>query len=391
MDQVRQIGCKRPFVDIELSQERRDDLAWVFICCEQSPEPRSNSVQAVIGRIIGVQDHEFTLELLVDDVFRDPQGVEMQHIDLEPLPSAPVAADARTYRLHGLNVRTQHQLSAPTVLAEPDVDVIDLAPRRPTLAMPRGTIVAGSPNFFAAASDADGHTIRYFEWCDFRWDPSRKQLFCQPHASMIEGYDSVLLESSVLAWVLWLMGHKTLHASAIEYEGAAVAIGGTSNAGKSSIAALAALGGASVVSDDLVRVETAPSAVCYRGSSELRIRDAVRHLAERSPMPRRATPDGRIGLQAPPIAAETMPLACIVLPVLADTVEVRELTGSQALTGLIPLARLLWAPGPAQRRHFADMAEVAKVVRVLSVRAPWRHFISSQDDEAVLSVLGAWR
>lgn len=298
-----------------------------------------------------------------------------------------MATDLRTYRLHGLCITTTHELPAPSVQADADVLVVDRAPMSGTYETPPGQVIAEHPDFYQATTSEHEHTLRYFGWCDFRLDAALETLTCEPHDAMPPGYDDILLEGSVLAWALGLRDAPTIHASGVWMDGRAIAIAGPSNSGKSSVAALACAGGGRVITDDVLRVSRHERPRCYRGTSEFRIRESVQHLADLPGLSKRLIADGRVGAKAVGANEDELPLAAIIFPVEAPEVAVNRLGQSQAAPALVGLARLLWAPGERQRRHFADMAHLARSVPIVRLHAPWRSIIRSADYTTATEIL----
>ncbi len=104
----------------------------------------------------------------------------------------------------------------------------------------------------------------------------------------------ILLGGTVSAMLLGLRGSTVLHASAVSVDGTVMAFAGHSGQGKSTVAALMCLGGAELVTDDLLAIETGPVVRCRGGATELRLRDPAAHLADvEADGRRRATADGR--------------------------------------------------------------------------------------------------
>src|SRR5436853_4348417 len=93
--------------------------------------------------------------------------------------------------------------------------------------------------------------------------PDAVQVVVNETASLIEvswpktftaEYAATYLMNVVMAFVMRVRGHETLHASAALIDDAAVAFVGTSGAGKSTIAAALALRGFRVISEDVVAI-----------------------------------------------------------------------------------------------------------------------------------------
>ncbi len=293
---------------------------------------------------------------------------------------------ARIYRLHGLSISTIRELPAPSVQSRADVQVHEASPRPPTRAQPSGTLVAGRDDFYAATSGPTGHLLRFYGWCDFHLDPEMVSLTCLPHVGSPDGYEDVLLGGSVMAWLLALRGFPTLHASAVSLEGGVVAIGGPSNAGKSSIAVMATSRSGLLVTDDVLRIDP-DRRLAFRGTTQVRVRSEVAHLAGLPGLHVQETPDGRFGVTPSAVSEETAPLRAIVLPTEAEATTVTTLSTLDALTRLIGLARLVWRSEHLHRQHLESMAVLARHTAIVEVAAPWREIIQRADCQRVEDLL----
>lgn len=183
----------------------------------------------------------------------------------------------------------------------------------------------------------------------------------------------VLSAGTVLAALCMLDGFLTIHASAVEHDGTAVAFVGGSGAGKSTIAALACVGGALLVTDDVLRVEQREEAmVCHSGATHLRLRPGSRVLPAGVPIEATST-DQRVIWAPPHSAAESLPLAAIHLPRLDRTVSKIERTPLDAHAAAL---ELLGEPRVFGWKHstasglFDQLMELALSVPVSVLRIP---------------------
>jgi serine kinase of HPr protein (carbohydrate metabolism regulator) len=171
-------------------------------------------------------------------------------------------------------------------------------------------------------------------------------------------------------------GCPVLHASAVELEGRTLAIAGQAGAGKSTLAALLCSAGASLVTDDTLRVDPdAPDPICYRGTRSLRLRDPAAQLAEQIEGQVRTTADARTAVVPAPAGEPRLPLAAIVLPVPdreTDELRIDRLGDRQALLALLGCQRVVgWRAEEPIRAQFAASAALAAGVPVLRVTVPW--------------------
>lgn len=207
------------------------------------------------------------------------------------------------------------------------------------------------------------------------FDREARTITLHPDPRAEAGVPELLLAGSGMAHALAADGHGSLHASAVETGGRAIAFIGPSGRGKTTLAALLCGAGARSVSDDVLRCdfrEDAPE--CFRGGSSLRLRPQAADLAG-DLEGAAATADGRTSAFAAPSALERMPLAALVVPIPsreADEVEVRRLRGLEAATELLRSPRLLgWIDPDLQTRHLDLCQRLAASVPVVEATVPW--------------------
>jgi energy-coupling factor transporter ATP-binding protein EcfA2 len=198
-----------------------------------------------------------------------------------------------------------------------------------------------------------------------------------PHPGVEEALVPMMVAGMSTAFALTLQGCLVLHASAIEADGRALALCAPSGCGKSTLAALAAAAGRPLVADDLLRVgfdDACPSV--YRGASEIRLRAGAAALVDRWPERNRVTFDGRTAVAPPRTAADELPLAAVVLPLLdpaRDEVTVERLRASEAFGALLACPRLLgWRYRPVITRQFDQLTALATRVPIVVAWVPWR-------------------
>jgi hypothetical protein len=185
----------------------------------------------------------------------------------------------------------------------------------------------------------------------------------------------LLLEGSVMAHALAADGRACLHASAVEVDGRAIAFAAPSGRGKSTLAGLLCLGGAKVISDDLLRCELAGDGIaCFRGSNRVRLRPQAATIAAGLGEPA-ATADGRLAASAPATDLDRVPLATVVVPAPSREVArlaVSRLRGRDAAGALLRSMRLIGWRDPALAGLNLDLCEaVASRAPVLRAEIPW--------------------
>ncbi|MGH7569375.1 MAG: hypothetical protein ACREL9_10485, partial [Gemmatimonadales bacterium] len=185
---------------------------------------------------------------------------------------------AATYRLHGLRVRSEIPLPTPAAgpagAPPPDLDVgWGDGPMRP--APPAGDVLARfAPRDgcgYTHVATESGYTLHYAGTCEFRLDPARRVARAHLAPGVAPELASILLTGNVLAVVLALEGACVLHASAVAVNGGALALVGGVGMGKSTLAALLCAAGATLVTDDLLRVAL-DRVRAFPGPPELRLR-----------------------------------------------------------------------------------------------------------------------
>jgi hypothetical protein len=142
----------------------------------------------------------------------------------------------------------------------------------------------------------------------------------------------------VSAFVLAHRGHTVLHASAVAGD-AALAFVGQSRRGKSTLAALLCLNGASLITDDVLVVDPGPPAPCVGGASEVRLRAGAASLARAQlDLVARTTADDRVAF-APTVALiSPLALGAIAIPSpsrTATAVETKLISPSAALFAML--------------------------------------------------------
>ena len=156
------------------------------------------------------------------------------------------------HSLYGLHVESELRLpGALEIPPETSPGPADVLVRR---APQKRRVTTPITGVFTLTHEDDDHVFNF---------PDGVQVVINHDASVIEvhwsdrftaEYAATYLMNVVMAFVLRMRGHETLHASAALIDDAAVAFIGTSGAGKSTIAAALALRGFRVISEDVVAI-----------------------------------------------------------------------------------------------------------------------------------------
>lgn len=286
------------------------------------------------------------------------------------------------YRLYGLCLRSQLPLTAPLAAesAPPDFTVHLGADLLAQAAPPAGELWARADfgNGFGVqlTKTETGWSLFYPQTGEFRL--SRDLRFGTAHA--LPGKAdilSLLLHGSVLAWWLNLRSEPVLHASAVAIGDEALAFMGASGMGKSTLATLLCSAGASLVTDDLLRLQPVGADFrCHWGTGEVRLRPNAASLATSFP-PTSASQsaDGRTTLLLGEAATALPRVRAIVIPQpsrLHTTLVVERLSAVSASFHLNGYARVYgWQVDEPRRRQFELFARLAQAVPVLRVTIPW--------------------
>ncbi len=287
-------------------------------------------------------------------------------------------------RLYGLNVDTTLDWGTPAMAGEAADLMIVMTPAATDQACQiEGRLIAslgGDEPFYELFCTGDspvGHyVLRLHGLADLHIDREVTTVDVRLNQGVPEERLSVLLSGTVLAVMLMLRRLTVLHASAIERDAVVTALVGNSGAGKSTIAAMACLTGASLVSDDVLRVDTTGSTTsCYRGANSLRLRPTSQALANGLVEEERFSLDGRM-LWAPERASrDLMPLDRVIIPRLsmADTdLALTQLSVREALFALLGIPRVHnWTDAVTASAQFDGLASLVEVTPVYRLDVPW--------------------
>jgi hypothetical protein len=287
----------------------------------------------------------------------------------------------RIYAMCGLRMRSEIELHLPVHLGDDwDVDLIDGEDIDNSSELPPGEVIAAletdGVRWYTATSTESGFIIRFRDCGEFAISADLTVVEVRRDPAGLVDMLPILAAGTVSAFLLTLRGATVLHASAVAVDGAALAFVGPSGRGKSTVAALMCVGGAELITDDVLTIDAGRPVRCAGGASELRLRRAAAALADQRPdAVTRETVDERIALTLATAPREPMRLAAIVVPApsrAATEVEVRQLPASTALMWILGFPRIYgWCRPDVLTRDFAAVGNLVDQVPVYDVTIPW--------------------
>lgn len=292
-----------------------------------------------------------------------------------------LTVDSAAHLLHGLRVVSDVRIDAPSepIQGAADVEIRWAEKREIPYAPPRGTLLRSLAEFGDGSwltEDGTRYILRISGWCDFEFDRELRAVDVHLSPDVEEGL-AIVLVPNLLSHILVLQGHSVLHASAVEVSDGAIAFVGASGMGKSTVAALCCASGASLVSDDVLRVEVRDGGLwCYRGSLELRLRQQAAEIARRiNGANHWVTSDERLGVRPPASAREQLPIIAVVTPRCEheeEKLEIVRLHGLEAALELIQYPRTLgWVDPEPASRDLKVLTQLASQVPVYRAHLPW--------------------
>lgn len=285
------------------------------------------------------------------------------------------------YQQCGMRIRSVVPLDLPASSdAQWDVDVRlgdDIADADQ---LPPGEVIAeyiaGDHHWYTATTTASSYLLRFRECGEFEVSHDLTDVVVRRATSGRPELMPILLAGTVSAFLLTLGGATVLHASAVAVDGVALAFVGQSGRGKSTVAALMCLGGADLVTDDVLAVSSGPPVTCVGGATELRLRAAAAHLADEQPdRPSRTTADERRAFNPVCAPATPLPLAAIIVPSPSRTardLHVRRLLPVDAMFTVMSFPRVHgWRLPEVLTNEFTTLSQIANNVPVYEVTIPW--------------------
>ena len=271
-------------------------------------------------------------------------------------------------RVHGLTIEAPFALGSRYDAGVVDLVVADGATilEADQQAEPADPVVAQAGQnraFYLLIQHSDEHfTLRFRGFGDAVINTTEGRVTWRLLPDADPSWTPIFTGGTVLATVCQLRGWLTLHASAVEIGGRAVAFVGDSGAGKSTLAALACLGGANLVTDDVLRVDLEEGrAWCHRGATTVRLRPGSRALSSceaTTPM----SADGRHLVSPAMTALGTLSLGAIVIPRIdpdVATAALRPVDSKSAALSLLAAPRVRgWrhSTAPSLFEHLMDLA-----------------------------------
>ena len=289
----------------------------------------------------------------------------------------------RTYRLHGLTVRSDVALDETALVEavpEPDVDIALGRPRRVPDEPGPGRLLLRlelGGHVSTLARDRDTTVLRLHGLCECEIAAGGRSVKVHLDADRDPAIAPIVVAGNLLSVLLALRGDAVLHASSVELGGQALAFLGASGVGKSTLAALFCALGAPLVSDDVLRVVAEDGrAWCFPGTTGVRLRSGAAELAR--PFASTSvseTADGRVAVAAPRTQRERLALAAVVVPEPtrgSDALRVDRLSGVDRMLDLLRHPRVLgWVDEEPLRAQFARLTDIAGVVPVYRAQLPW--------------------
>lgn len=282
------------------------------------------------------------------------------------------------FLLHGLVIESEVPLEARSAPASDPPD-LHVTLRRGTVdaQRPDGPLLAGDPampNLYSIVQTGTEITAHFPSLFQYTLDESLSHAMCVVDPEANPQMASILCSGNVVSAILGLRGVGVLHASTVAFGNRAIAVAGHVGAGKSTLTALLCSAGATLVGDDVLRVDDDDT--CFLGSTQLRLRPQAAKVAQMlGADPDARTADGRIPV-TPPLASQPPQLAAIIVPRLSedfDAVSSERLMASKAASELLGCARIFgWRLPAALRAQFDLATRLATTIPVHAVQIPWR-------------------
>lgn len=277
------------------------------------------------------------------------------------------------YRIHNIIIASELPLAAErTTAATPDVCVRIGPPVEIVTWEAERLLADASPVGYRVLGTGDGYIVSFEDVAEVIITSDLDAV----EVRAIEGVHPELLAllvcGNVMAVVLALRGDCVLHASAVEVDGGAIVIAGTSGAGKTTLAAALCAAGALHISDDVLRtwLRAGGGIEVAAGTRELRLRPRVAELADPFADERRMTVDGRTAVRAPRSHKRTLAAHMVLIPswTPGEETALTRLAPSQALVALLPFQRTIgWRASGPNRSHFELCTQIAKTLPVVQL------------------------
>jgi hypothetical protein len=248
---------------------------------------------------------------------------------------------------------------------------------------------------FVAGRTPQGYRLRFAGLCDFDVSGDLAEVTWKLVPGGDPGLVSVLAAGALLAFRLIMAGHLVLHASAVRARGRVVAFVGASGMGKSTMATLMCAGGATMLTDDVARIDLDDArAVLSPGAVESRLRPAAVPLKELFSVPGvlRRTSDGRTAMSLPGWTNGPVVLDAVVVPLLSRNQAELALTSMSPAQALILLGYFPRLPGWVDTdvlgHQFNRLADLVERVPVYLAVVPWGPPFGTETSMQLLERLG---
>jgi hypothetical protein len=296
------------------------------------------------------------------------------------------AEDMRLHHVYGCTISSDLDLHLPEVDASLRPEVML---RRSTeevetdWAPARADLLAGARDEsrgmgFIAGRTSQGYRLRFDGLCDFDVSSDLAKVTWKLCPGGDPGLVSVLAAGALMAFRLIMGGHLVLHASAVCVRGRGLAFVGASGMGKSTMATLMCAGDATMLTDDLARIDLdGGRAVLSPGAVESRLRPAAVQLKDlfSAPGVMRITSDGRSAMSLPVWMNGPVTLDAVVVPLPSRDQTELALTAMSPAQSLVLLSNFPRLPGWVDTgvltHQFNRLADLVECVPVYLAVVPW--------------------
>lgn len=283
------------------------------------------------------------------------------------------------FLIHGLVVESELPLGARAASEAVAADLRICRARGPASPVPGAAKLMAersAPKRFSAFRHARGYTLVFSDVCEFWLDPVERVARLYAAAETDPEIVALLVTGALLPFFLSLSGSLVLHASAIELDGAVVAIAGASGIGKSTLAGLACAAGPFLMADDALRVEkSGRSWFGYLGVPALRLREPAWPIGALLAGDARYSVDGRLtAASASGSSTPRAPLRCVLLPrYLASRgpIELEPVARPRAAVALLGALRIgSWCDAAILEQQTRAIATLVRDVPIATLRVP---------------------
>jgi hypothetical protein len=303
--------------------------------------------------------------------------------------------------IHGVAVSSALPLSRrPADAPGPDLH-LEVSTPRPVPATPPGGKplvyfeLDGTP-IYSATESRGRFVLRIHGLADFVLDGDLRTAICRPDPASEAPVLALVARGGFLAFWLGLRGECTLHASAVEIDGSAIAFLGPSGAGKSTLAAWACTRGARFVGDDLLRLGSDRPPQWVGLSPELRLRHGSAELLEgrHESWAVARSADGRLAASPPAPEHTSGPLTAVILPRPSrqePELDLRQLEPVEAMLCVSGCPRVMgWRDPKGLEAQLDGASRIADALPVFTATVPWGPpFRRQAIDELMAGVLAS--